>query len=194
MRIRTLLAVVVLAVLAGCATAPKQTRNICAVFDQRDGIFTSWQRSAEKAEKKYGVPVPILMATMYTESGFQPNARPPRTKLFGFIPWKRQSTAYGYSQALNGTWDHYQSATGNWSASRTNFSDAIDFIGWYHWQNSQTTGIQLNDAYSLYLAYYSGPKGYMRGDWRSNAQLQKTAQRFAGMAATYQQQLQGGCS
>ncbi|MBO9122600.1 MULTISPECIES: transglycosylase SLT domain-containing protein [unclassified Rhizobium] len=194
MRIRTLLAVVVLAVLAGCATAPKQTRNICAVFDQRDGMFTSWQRSAEKAEKKYGVPVPILMATMYTESGFQPNARPPRTKLFGFIPWKRQSTAYGYSQALNGTWDHYQSATGNWSARRTNFSDAIDFIGWYHWQNSQTTGIQLNDAYSLYLAYYSGPKGYMRGDWRSNAQLQKTAQRFAGMAATYQRQLQGGCS
>jgi hypothetical protein len=164
------------------------------VFDQRDGMFTSWQRSAEKAEKKYGEPVPILMATMYTESGFQPNARPPRTKLFGFIPWKRQSTAYGYSQALNGTWDHYQSATGNWSARRTNFSDAIDFIGWYHWQNSQTTGIQLNDAYSLYLAYYSGPKGYMRGDWRSNAQLQKTAQRFAGMAATYQQQLQGGCS
>jgi hypothetical protein len=194
MRIRTLLAVVMLAVLAGCATAPKQTRNICAVFDQRDGLFTSWQRSAEKAEKKYGVPVPILMATMYTESGFQPNARPPRTKLFGFIPWKRQSTAYGYSQALNGTWDHYQSATGNWSARRTNFSDAIDFIGWYHWQNSQTTGIQLNDAYSLYLAYYSGPKGYMRGDWRSNAQLQKTAQRFAGMAASYQQQLQGGCS
>ncbi len=194
MRIRTLLAVVVLAVLAGCATAPKQTRNICAVFDQRDGMFTSWQRSAEKAEKKYGVPVPILMATMYTESGFQPNARPPRTKLFGFIPWKRQSTAYGYSQALNGTWDHYQSATGNWSARRTNFSDAIDFIGWYHWQNSQTTGIQLNDAYSLYLAYYSGPKGYMRGDWRSNAQLQKTAQRFAGMATTYQRQLQGGCS
>lgn len=193
MRIRTLLAVAMLAVLAGCATAPKQTRNICAVFDQRDGVFTSWQRSAEKAEKKYGVPVPILMATMYTESGFQPNARPPRTKLFGFIPWKRQSTAYGYSQALNGTWDHYQSATGNWSARRTNFADAIDFIGWYHSQNSQTTGIQLNDAYSLYLAYYSGPKGYMRGDWRSNPKLQKTAQRFSNMAATYQQQLQGGC-
>jgi hypothetical protein len=191
MRIRTLLALVLLAVIAGCATAPRQTRNICAVFDQRDGLFTSWQRSAEKAEKKYGVPVPILMATMYTESGFQPNARPPRTKLFGFIPWTRQSTAYGYSQALNGTWDHYQSATGNWGARRTNFSDAIDFIAWYHSQNSQTTGIQLNDAYSLYLAYYSGPKGYMRGDWRSNAQLQKTAQRFAGMAATYQQQLQG---
>ncbi|KQV32073.1 hypothetical protein ASC97_00235 [Rhizobium sp. Root1203] len=190
MRIRTLLVLGLLALVAGCATAPRQTRNICAVFEQRDGLFTNWQRAAERAEKKYGVPVPILMATMYTESGFQPNARPPRTKLFGFIPWTRQSTAYGYSQALDGTWDHYQSATGNWAARRTNFSDAIDFIGWYHYQNGQITGIQLNDAYSLYLAYYSGPKGYMRGDWRSNAQLQKTAQKFANMAASYQQQLQ----
>lgn len=190
MRIRTLLVLGLLALVAGCATAPRQTRNICSVFEQRDGLFTNWQRAAERTEKKYGVPVPILMATMYTESGFQPNARPPRTKLFGFIPWTRQSTAYGYSQALDGTWDHYQSATGNWAARRTNFSDAIDFIGWYHYQNGQITGIQLNDAYSLYLAYYSGPKGYMRGDWRSNAQLQKTAQKFANMAASYQQQLQ----
>jgi hypothetical protein len=190
MRIRTLLVLGLLALVAGCATAPRQTRNICSVFEQRDGLFTNWQRAAERTEKKYGVPVPILMATMYTESGFQPNARPPRTKLFGFIPWTRQSTAYGYSQALDGTWDHYQSATGNWAARRTNFSDAIDFIGWYHYQNGQITGILLNDAYSLYLAYYSGPKGYMRGDWRSNAQLQKTAQKFANMAASYQQQLQ----
>ncbi|KQV84020.1 transglycosylase SLT domain-containing protein [Rhizobium sp. Root1220] len=189
MRVGTLLALVLLALVAGCATAPRQTRDICAVFEQRDGLFTDWQREAVRAEKKYGVPVPILMATMYTESGFQPNARPPRTKLFGFIPWTRPSTAYGYSQALDGTWDHYQSATGNWAARRTNFADAIDFIGWYHAQNGQVTGIQLNDAYSLYLAYYSGPKGYMRGDWRSNAQLQKTAQRFSNMAATYEQQL-----
>jgi hypothetical protein len=190
MRIRTLLALVLLALVAGCATAPRQTRNICAVFDQRNGLFTNWERAAERTEKKYGVPVPILMATMSTESGFQPYARPPRTKLFGFIPWTRPSTAYGYSQALDGTWDHYQSATGNWAARRTNFADAIDFIGWYHSQNSQVSGIALNDAYGLYIAYYSGPKGYMRGDWRSNAQLQKTAQRFANMAATYQQQLQ----
>ncbi|TDW36986.1 hypothetical protein EV128_101458 [Rhizobium azibense] len=191
MRTRTLLALVLLALAAGCATEPRQTRNICAVFEQRNGFFSNWQHAAERAEKKYAVPVPILMATMYVESGFQPNARPPRTKLFGFIPWTRPSTAYGYSQALDGTWDHYQSATGNWAARRTNFADAIDFIGWYHYSNSQATGIQLNDAYRLYIAYYSGPKGYKRGDWRSNAQLQKTAQRFADMAATYQRQLQG---
>jgi hypothetical protein len=41
MRTRTVLAIVLLAILAGCATAPRQTRNICAVFDQRDGWFNS---------------------------------------------------------------------------------------------------------------------------------------------------------
>ena len=76
MRTRIVLTAVCLALLAGCATAPKQTRNICAVFDQREGLFSSWQSAAERTEKKYGVPVPILMATMYTESGFQPYARP----------------------------------------------------------------------------------------------------------------------
>ncbi|MGO8654534.1 transglycosylase SLT domain-containing protein, partial [Rhizobium ruizarguesonis] len=143
MRTRIVLTAVGLALLAGCATAPKQKRNICAVFDERDGLFSSWQSAAELTEKKYGVPLPILMATMYTESGFQPYARPPRTKLFGFIPWTRPSTAYGYSQALDGTWDHYQSQTGNWTARRANFADAIDFIGWYHYQNSVETGIPL---------------------------------------------------
>lgn len=187
---RTVLIVALLALLAGCATAPNKTRDICAVFDQRDGWFNSWQRAAERTERQYGVPVPILMATMYTESGFSPYARPPRTKLFGFIPWKRPSSAYGYSQALDGTWDKYQTETGQWSASRSNFADAIDFIGWYHYQSHVQNGIALNDAYNLYLAYYSGPQGYAKGTWRSNGQVQQTAQRFAKMANTYAQQLQ----
>ena len=117
--------IVALLLLAGCASAPRDTRNACAIFDQRDGWLDNWQRAANHAERQYGVPVPILMATIYTESGFRPNARPPRTKLLGFIPWKRQSTAYGFSQALNGTWSEYKSSTGNVMARRTKFSDAI---------------------------------------------------------------------
>lgn len=67
-RVISILAVMLLGVLAGCATAPHHTRNICAIFDQRDGWFNNWQRAAERTERKYGVPVPILMATIYTES------------------------------------------------------------------------------------------------------------------------------
>lgn len=104
--------VVVLLLLAGCATVPRDTRNACAVFEQRDGLFNNWRRAAYQAEREYGVPVPVLMATIYTESGFRHNAKPPRTKLFGFIPWTRVSSAYGYSQALDGTWARYQSETG----------------------------------------------------------------------------------
>ncbi|MDO9416299.1 transglycosylase SLT domain-containing protein [Pararhizobium sp.] len=188
---RIALIVIMLAVLSACASAPRQTRNVCAVFDQRDGWFDNWQRSAESAERTYGVPVPILMATMYVESGFRHNARPPRTKLLGFIPWKRQSSAFGYSQALDGTWTQYQKETGNWAARRTSFADAVDFIGWYHRDSGRRNGIALNDAYSLYLAYYSGPKGYANGSWRSNGKLQQTARKFAGMAASYQGQLRG---
>lgn len=95
-------------VLAGCATAPSQVTNACAIFEQRNGIFNNWRRDAKAAEREFGVPVPVMMATIYTESAFRPYARPPRTKLLGFIPWKRQSTAYGYAQALDGTWSVYR--------------------------------------------------------------------------------------
>ena len=86
---------IALLLLTGCATAPTQTNNVCAVFDQRDGFFNNWYKQAKSVETEYGVPVPILMATIYTESGYQARVKPPRTKLFGFIPWSRPSTAYG---------------------------------------------------------------------------------------------------
>lgn len=183
--------IVALLLLAGCATVPRETRNACAIFEQRDGLFNNWQRAANHAERQYGVPVPILMATIYTESGFRSNARPPRRKLLGFIPWKRISTAYGYSQALDGTWAEYKRATGSWTASRTNFSDAVHFVAWYHNKNSRKNGISRNDAYSLYLAYYLGDAGYARGGWRGNSKLQGAARRSAGIAANYAQQLRG---
>lgn len=183
--------IVVLLLLAGCASVPRQTQNACTVFEQRDGLFNNWRRAAKSAEREYGVPVPILMATIYTESGFRHNARPPRTKLLGFIPWKRQSTAYGYSQALDGTWARYKRETGRFAARRTDFADAIRFIGWYHYQSHRQNGIARNDAYRLYIAYYSGHAGYARGNW--SAQAQTGARRAANIAASYERQLRS-CS
>ncbi|MDI7860941.1 transglycosylase SLT domain-containing protein [Rhizobiaceae bacterium n13] len=185
--------VVVLLLLAGCGTVPSQTRNACAVFEQRDGIFNNWRKAAESTEREYGVPVPILMATIYAESGYQPYARPPRTKLLGFIPWKRPSSAYGYAQALDGTWERYKDETGRWTARRSDFSDAVQFIGWYHRKSHEVNGIPLNDPYRLYLAYHSGHAGYAKGSWRTNGDATKGAKRAAGMATIYSRQLNGGC-
>ena len=175
--------------LAGCASAPKSVNNACAIFDQRDGWVNNWHKDAKKAERDFGVPIPIMMATIYTESSFQPYARPPRTKLLGFIPWKRQSSAYGYSQALDGTWARYTRETGRYGASRTNFGDAIHFVGWYHKQSNISNGISLNDPYNLYLAYYSGHGGYAKGSWRGNAMVQRAAKKATNISQRYAAQL-----
>ena len=120
------------------------------------------------------------MATIYAESGFNPYARPPRTLLLGFIPWTRPSSAYGYSQALDGTWSRYRGETGHWGASRTNFADAIDFIGWYHAQSHSRTA-SFQHGYSLYLAYLR-TRRLCAGAWRGRADIQRSAQRVSNMA------------
>jgi hypothetical protein len=178
------------AALAGCANAPEQINDVCAVFGQNAGFVNNWQNSAKDTEAKYGVPVPVLMATIRKESGFQSNARPARTYYLGFIPGKRASSAYGYSQALDGTWAQYKAETGNFGARRSNFEDAVDFVGWYHARTVAAHGVAPGDTYNLYLAYYSGWGGYKNGSWRSNAAVQKTARDTAKMAAAYGSQLQ----
>jgi hypothetical protein len=176
--------------LSACASAPSHINNVCRVFDQKDGWFENWRHDAYAAERKYGVPVPVLMATLRKESGFQHNAKPPRTMILGFIPWTRASTAYGYSQALDGTWARYQKETGNSSAKRNDFADAVDFVGWYHSKTADQFGVAKDDAYSLYLAYYFGWTGYGRGDWKEKPGLQRYAQETDKMARDYAEQLQ----
>ena len=177
--------------LSGCAGTPTNTDNVCAVFDQRGGWFNNWYKYAKNTEKEYGVPVPVLMATIYKESGFNAKAKPPRTKLLGFIPWKRPSSAYGYPQALDGTWDCYKDATGRRGADRDDFKDAVQFVGWYHYQSYKKNGVARNDTYNLYLNYYAGHGGYARGTWKNNKWMKGAAQRTASMANRYQQQMQG---
>ncbi|TWG94620.1 hypothetical protein L598_003600000240 [Mesorhizobium sp. J18] len=186
------LAIALLLALSACATPPKQINDVCAVFDQRAGFFNNWHSAARRAEQRYGIPVPVLMATIRKESGFNGRARPPRTKLLGFIPWKHKSTAYGYSQALNGTWEQYQRETGRFAARRSNFADAVDFVGWYHSKTAERYGVARNDAYNLYLAYYFGWGGYGRGDWRNDSRMQRYARETEQMAQQYAVQL-GKC-
>jgi hypothetical protein len=180
-------AIALLLGLSACATAPSHINDVCAVFDQRDGWLNNWYDAAKAAERKYGVPVPVLMATIRKESGFKSHARPPRTKLFGFIPWKHVSTATGYSQALDGTWSQYRRESGNFTAKRTNFADAVDFVGWYHSKTANGYGVAPNDTYRLYLAYYLGWTAYKRGNYPSG--VQNYARATDDMARKYTAQL-----
>ena len=84
-----------------------------------------------KSEKKWGTPVYLQLAIIKMESDFDWLAKPPRQKLFKVIPYKRPSSSFGYSQAVNGTWEQYKKETGNKLAVRTRFKDSVDFIGWY---------------------------------------------------------------
>ena len=89
-----LLLVLPLIALVGCTTSPpRNTDNLCDIFEEKDG----WYDDAADSRDEWGTPIPIMMAMMYQESRFQAKARPPRKKIFGFIPGPRPSSAYGYS-------------------------------------------------------------------------------------------------
>ena len=90
--------------LASCATPPpKNPENICEIFrEHRD-----WYFAAKETRERWGVPIHVPMSMMYQESSFRHDATPPMDYLFGFIPWGRVSSAYGYSQAKTMTWKDY---------------------------------------------------------------------------------------
>jgi hypothetical protein len=88
------------------------------------------------------------MAFVHQESRFVAKAKPPRRKILGFIPGPRPSDAYGYSQALQSTWDAYKRSAGRYGADRDDFGDAIHFVGWYNHQSWKRNGIDRHDAYA----------------------------------------------
>jgi len=172
--------------LTACAPPPpQQPENICAVFTE----YPNWYWAANETKKKWGVPVSVQMAIMFQESSFNAHAKPPRGKLLWVIPWKRPSTADGYSQALNQTWANYKRQTGNTDASRHDFRDASDFIGWYAYHAHQKAGISEYSAYALYLAYHEGVSGYQEGTYKCKPWLMNVAQKVQSRANRYQRQL-----
>lgn len=181
------LGLVLLSVLSGCMPPPPPSdlSNVCRIFKQ----YPSWYRAAKDVERRWWVPVPVQMAIMYQESKFDAYARPPRTKLLGVIPWKRPTTAYGYSQALDGTWALYRKSDGGFFASRTNFADAVDFIGWYANLAYRRAHIPRHNAYELYLAYHEGIGGYQHKTYLRKAWLMPVAHNVSYRAKLYKKQL-----
>lgn len=179
-----LLAVVIL--LTGCATKPPNNPNdICDIFDDKP----DWYKAAKKSEKKWGSSVSIMMSIMFQESQFKQKAKPARTKILWIFPGPRASNAYGFAQVKSETWDGYEDSTGNSWARRDNFSDAVDFIGWYNLQSQTRNKIKLNDAYNLYLAYHEGHGGYSKQTYKNKGWLKSTAQQVSARAVKYTAQL-----
>lgn len=176
----------ILLLLAACTAAPpRNSDNICATFRENE----DWYTDAKQTYLKWGVPIPVQMAIMHQESHFVADAQPPRTWLLGFIPWSRPSSAYGYAQALDGTWEDYLDQAGSFGADRDEFADAVDFIGWYSHLSYRKLGIPKWDAKNLYLAYHEGHTGYQHKSYLHKLWLQRTANKVAYRARIFQSQL-----
>jgi hypothetical protein len=179
-------ALICLAMTAGCSTTPpRNTADACDIFTEKD----DWYEASQDSFDKWGVPVHVQLAIIHQESRFKHNAKPPRQKLFWFIPWFRKSSAYGYAQVQDSTWEWYKRDTGNGWADRDDYEDAVDFIGWYGSISHRKLGISKWDAYRQYLAYHEGHGGYKRASYRNKSWLMKVARKVENNAKRYRSQI-----
>ena len=179
------LVIVAALLLAGCAAAqPKDPNNICYILKENKG----WYKDAKKARKRWGLPVHVGFAFVHRESTFVADAKPPRKRILG-MPLGRTSSAYGYAQATDEAWSDYKKDTGRRFVKRSNFEDALDFIGWYNDRSNKRLRLRKNDTYNLYLAYYNGHSGYAKGAWRKSSTIKGYAKKASRQAAIYAKQL-----
>ncbi|AZL59130.1 lytic transglycosylase [Tabrizicola piscis] len=188
---RFLRASLLLMFLASCGgggsySAPKQLDDACAIVRERP----QYLRAMQATERRWGIPVHVQMATIHQESKFIGNARTPHTFALGVIPMGRQSTAYGYSQALNATWEEYQNSAGGRRSTRDDIRDATDFMGWYMDGSTQRLGISKTDAASQYLAYHEGRTGFANQSYLAKPWLVEVAARVGARSEMYREQLQ----
>ncbi len=173
--------------LVGCSTSPPaQPNNLCSIFKEKH----DWHDAALETQKKWGVPVHIPLAIIYQESAFVDDAQPPMQYFLGFVPTGRASTAYGYSQAKNMTWNDYIRETGNSWSSRDDFDDAMDFIGWYINKTHKINGISKWDAYNQYLNYHEGWGGFKKKTYKKKKWLMNVANKVDKRAKSYSSQYQ----
>ena len=186
---RLLRASILLLFLASCGggnfSAPKNLDDACSIVRQRP----TYLAAMKTAERKWGIPMSVQMATLYQESKFIGNARTPHRFALGVIPMGRQSSAYGYSQALDGTWEEYEKDQNRRSARRDNIRDATDFIGWYMADSTRLLGISKSDAESQYLAYHEGRNGFANGSYKAKGWLVGIAAQVGARAVRYRDQL-----
>jgi hypothetical protein len=165
-----------------CASLPPRALDdLCGIFAEKQ----EWYDAALRAEQRWGAPLPVLMAVLHQESRFRARARPGWRTLFGVVPLGPASSAYGFGQVKNGTWDDYRRSTRRPGARRDHFEDAVDFVGWYADVIERSAGVAKDDPFNLYLAYHEGPTGFVRRSFEAKPWLQGVARKVKDRAGLY---------
>ena len=176
---------VLLFFLSACSSVPKYPQNACKIFGQK--YF--WYKHIKKSSETYGAPIHIILAFINKESGFNRWAKPKRTKLFKIVPYKRPSSSFGYSQAINKTWELYKTETNNPMALRSRFKDSVMFIGWYMKKTNKINKIPFNDTYRQYLNYYLGWGNYAKKTYKTDKKAIIYAKKVQEQSKIYKNQL-----
>ena len=180
------LACIIFIFFVACTTNKQiNTANSCIIFEQKK----NWYKSSKNSFNKWGTPIALQLAIIKQESSFRQFAKPKRKRVFGIIPGSRPSTAFGYAQVTDPTWNWYKLRTGNKNASRANFHDVTNFIGWYSEQSEKMLGIPKNDFYNQYLAYHEGQSGWKNKSFNSKKWLLNVAKKVETDANKYNNQL-----
>ena len=172
-------------IITSCSSVPKYPQNACKIF----GENYLWYKSAKKSSDTYGAPIHIILAFVNKESGFNRWAKPKRKKLFKVIPYKRPSSSFGYSQAVNKTWELYKTETNNPLALRTRFKDSVMFIGWYIKKTNKINKVPLDDVYRQYLNYYLGWGDYKKKVYKTDKKAVIFAKNVEKQSNVYKNQL-----
>ena len=188
---KTIRAMILVLLVASCgggqSTAPRNLDNACAILKDHPEFVKAFRA----VERKWGVPMHVQMATIHQESKFVADARTPFRYVIGVIPMGRQSSAFGYAQALDATWDEYRDDQNRRGAKRDRIKDASDFMGWYMNQSRERNGIALTDARNQYLAYHEGHTGFRRGSYNRKSWLVAVSSKVQARSKMYEQQIAG---
>jgi len=179
--------VLVVWVVLASSAPPSNPDDLCAVFREKP----RWHRAATASAARWGVDEAALLAIVFQESSFRGDARPPRRLWLGVLPGFRPSTAYGFGQVLDATWQDYVVRVAEPGARRNRMTDVLDFIGWYATVIEQRTGVPRSSVRDVYLAYHQGPAGYARGDHLEKRWLLAAASRVEARARRYDAQYAG---
>ena len=180
-----LLYFIIFFLIASCSSVPKYPQNACKIF----GENYLWYKSVKKSSETYGAPIHIILSFVNKESGFNRWAKPKRKKLFKIVPYKRPSSSFGYSQAINKTWELYKQETDNPLALRARFKDSVMFIGWYVNKTHKINKIPLNDPYRQYLNYYLGWGSYAKKKYKTDKNSIIFAKKVEKQSKIYKNQL-----